>query len=96
MLSVVNRGTQIAEETDEIPYKIINGNEPYEFRLLNSEITLNNIPTPIEIGIEPVVVNGYLSKEETCVMENITVVNVGITPTIKTGYTPITINPTVR
>ena len=96
MLSVVNRGTQIAEETDGIPYELIDGNEPYQFiHYPFAVIDMVNIPVPLEIGLEAIVMDGYFAYQETTVIDT-EHMSIDITPTIVNGYTAITVNPTTR
>lgn len=95
MLSVVNRGTQIAEETDGIPFAVIDGSEPYQFyRYYTNEYTMANIPV-MSIEIEPTVISEYMAYKETIVL-NTNHILVNITPTVVDGYTAITVNPTTR
>ena len=86
MLSVINRGMVSGGETDGLPYEIKTGYSTY-----TATIKLNNISTPLEVDIEPVIKNGYISTELPIKLSSIDVVNVPVNPIIKNGYTPVEI-----
>ena len=94
MLSVINRGTITGSDTDGLPYKVVDGyvKDAYQGEPLNL-IKLIGIPEPLEIEVDPTILNGYLSTTPPIILENINLVNVPVNPVIKNGYTPITINP---
>lgn len=94
MLSVINRGTVTGSDTDGLPYKVVNGYgvQSYQGNPINL-IKLTGIPEPIEIDIDPILLNGYMGVIQNIKLENVNIVNVPINPVIKNGYTPITINP---
>lgn len=90
MLSVINRGTITGSDTDGLPYKVVDGYEPesYQGEPLNL-IKLVGIPTPLEIEIDPIIKNGYLTTMQTIVLDVPSIVNIPLNPIIKNGYEPI-------
>lgn len=86
MLSVINRGTVSGGETGGLAYKIINGYSTH-----TSIIKLNNIPSPLEINIDPIIKNGHSSAVLPVTLGGIDIVNVPVNPIIKNGYTPVNV-----
>jgi len=66
MLSVINRGTQVNDETENIPFKVIDGYLPN-----NNQgepigvIQLIGIPNPLFIDLPVTIKSGYTSKTVT-------------------------------
>lgn len=94
MLSVINRGSVTGTNEDGIPFKIVNGyiKDAYEGNPLDL-IKLIGIPSPLSIDVEPIVKDGYLSTN-TPVGLNTVLLNYTVNPDIKSGYTPLNMQPT--
>lgn len=97
MLSVINRGSVVGDSGNGLPYRIVNGYMPncYDGVPL-SLIKLSGIPTPLEIEVTPQIKTGYLARQETIVTDSMGLYSIPLTPVIKNGYTPKTIEPTRR
>lgn len=90
MLSVINRGTQVSEETEGIPFKVIDG-----YASDRNAIKLSNIDSPLVIDLPATLKQGYLTASELIIStQNIMTVN--LQPIIKSGYTSKTVTPQER
>jgi len=94
MLSVINRGSVTGSDTDGILFKIVNGyiKDAYEGNPLDL-IKLIGIPSPLSIDVEPIVKDGYLSTNVPIGLGTV-LLNYTVNPDIKSGYTPLNIQPT--
>ena len=94
MLSVINRGSIVGDESEGIPYKIVDGYETgsYQGNPL-SLIKLENIPSPLVLTPDVEILNGYLTTQGIS-LGNVDVLKPTVQPIIKNGYTQKNVTPT--
>lgn len=94
MLSVINRGTTVGEEVEGLPYRIIQGYETESYDGLPLKlIKLNGIEPPLNVGIDVTMKQGHIPIGVSEYTVDTNVLSVSVQPVIKSGYTPITVNP---